>query len=149
MSGVERLYSEVVRAALVLFQVNTVRLDGFREARENVPVIPGAFPGEGVEFVYSLDPRTKVRSVRVSVPSFARGALSANKEVGPLPVPREGMPEVPAALSALLDEFARTGPRRLQERFRGLVRELLRAGVDVGAVHAQVDLALAESVMEE
>lgn len=97
--------------------------------------------------IYARDPKTKVRTVRVNVPTNRWPGLS-DREVGPFPVPYGKTPEMPKEVRDLLEDFAVTGPGRLSERFRDLVKELLRAGAGVDDVHRQVDLALAESVME-
>lgn len=137
------LYSEVVRAAVMTYEMNSTRSVVNGPSDMTIPVIPGAFPGEGVTLRYFVDQVSKVRSVSVSVP-----ASGMSLEVGPFQVPTGRTPEVPQAVHDLLEEFARTGPERLQGRFRELVKELFRAGVTADEVRDEVGTALAESVME-
>jgi hypothetical protein len=136
------LYSEVVRTALMTYQVNTITIPPSEMA---LPVIPGAFPGESVFLSYARE-RDGTRTVKISVPTGSMASLI----IGPFPMPVSSgnNAEVPKAVLDLLDQFARTGPERLQGRFRGLVKELFRAGVTADEVNDEVRTALAESVME-
>ncbi len=137
MERLSGLYGQVVRAVLVSSQIPTFRDDSFL-----VPVIPGAFPGESVNLVFTSHPET----LKISMTASARiGPDGARYEsTGPLHLP-EGVME----LQDFLFKFAKDGPERISRRFRELIQELLRAGVDIEDVHAEVDLALAESVMAE
>ncbi len=139
-----RLYSEVVTAAILMYEMNSTRDAVTGPSDLTIPVIPGAFPGEGVTLSYFVDQVSHVRSVRVSVP-----ASGMSLGVGPFPAPSGRTPAVPKEVLDLLDGFAISGPDRLTGKFRDLVKELLRAGMAADEVHDEVRTALAESVMEE
>lgn len=142
MDRLGRLYSEVVRAVLVTYQMNAVTVFVGPIAQQ-IPVIPGVFPGEAVTLTYFMEGGE--RTVTVSAPTALTGL---GLEVGPFPAPDGDLLEVPQAVRDLLEQFARTGPERLQGRFRELVKELFRAGVTADEVRDEVGTALAESVME-
>ncbi len=139
-------YADVVQAALTVFRMNTVKQEGFTPVDQHIPVIPGVFPGECVTLTYAKDTKTMARIVTVSVPA----GHGTDMKVGPFPisVPYGRTPEVPQAVTSLLDHFEKGGPERLSHRFRELVKELQRAGVGIDERREEVDMALAESIMD-
>jgi len=147
------LYEKTVRAALIMFQSSDIMRGGQKSDKTSVPVVPGTFPGECVDIIYSQSPAAEWLSITVQVPSsepsFRLPSLRLYESTGPFLVQKGKMPVVPDELTKLLSEFAQGGPERLTRMFRGLLKELMRAGVTAEDLRGEVEAALAESVMEE
>ena len=137
------MYADVVMAVKIMYQMNTAKQEGFVPVEHRVPVIPGTFFGECVTLTYAKDAKTKVRTVTVSAPV----EVGTDAKTNAFPVPYGKTPEIPDQVLNVLRHFEEAGPHRLSHRVRGLVKELLRAGVGVSEIHDEVDLALAESIM--